>query len=104
MTPEMIYAVLQQIVMGVVTFLVFLWGRTSKQTAEAIETRFKTQNDHFEQELELRDQQIAVLQRMMDRGNERSSEAANKIMVMVDNIRERLTRLEARGRHIARTD
>jgi hypothetical protein len=92
------YGLLRDVVMGVVTVLVFLWGRDRKQTADAIETRFHTLEAKFTREVVVLSQQVEMLQRTIDKGNTRSSEQGNKVLVMVDAIRERLTRLEATRR------
>lgn len=83
--PEQIYSAVRDIVMMVAAVLVFYWGRDRKQVADAIETRFKFQ-----------DEKIGALLHQLDVARQRASDHSDKVLVKVADLSERLARLEGR--------
>lgn len=68
MDSEQWFSVARDIVMLVITGLVFYWGRDRKQTADAIGRRFED------------------LEKLTERGNEKTSELASRVQFLVGRI------------------
>jgi hypothetical protein len=90
----------RDIVMYLVMALVSYWGLNSKNAERVLDGRFTS----VMQEFELRDQQITAMTHSLERASRRSSEEAGRVLVKIDELRERIdetrervTRLEVRS-------
>lgn len=88
-----LWSVGRDVVMVIITVLVFYWGRDRKQTADLIDTRFERMRDERDAEFTLRDQRfdehsrrIDQIVRMIDGANTKSSELTGYVQGLVGRL------------------
>ena len=74
-------------VMGIASVLVFVWGKSSKQTEQLLEAQFA-----------LRDQKLDMIIQRLDQAGERSSDQVNRVMKQINDHSERIRVLEIQER------
>ena len=77
-------------VIGLASIFVFLLGRDVKRSEDAIIATTNRLRNELGLELQLRDQRLAAL----ERGGQKSSDEASKVMVKIADLEHRMTILE----------
>lgn len=80
------WALGRDVVMVVITVLVFYWGRDRKQTADLIEGKFERLKADIEADFELRDQKLDQIFLTMERANIKSSELAGYVQGVIGRL------------------
>ena len=77
-------------VIGLASIFVFLLGRDVKRSEDAIIATTNRLRNELGLELQLRDQRLAAL----ERGGQKSSDEASRVMVKIADLEHRMTILE----------
>lgn len=106
MSPEL-YSLFRDIVLfGLVPLIVWLWGRERKLSTDAIDLRFTAAEESLElrftafkaavaSSFELRDHRLNMVDARLESAAERSSREGGRITEKMEELRDRLVRVEA---------
>lgn len=92
--PEYVWGWIRDVVMAVVTVLVFFWGRDRKQTADLIDVRFKSLVSEMAAEFNLRDQRFSEMRKDVDELHRRMDQAGDKSSDLASVVQATIGRLD----------